>query len=390
MRQFITSQLTDLLANQEPPCISLYQPTHRHRPDNQQDPLRYRNLLREIEISLRQKYPTEDIEALLERFKALAYDNDFWNCRTDGLAILCSSRKFQVFDLQRAVPELLVVAESFHLKPLLRITQSADRYQILCLSREWARLYEGNRYALDQVELTETPSTITEALGEELTEPHQTVASYGDGAESPRAPHGEPAMYHGHGGKKDELDIDLERFFRVIDRGILEHHSRPGGLPLMLAALPEYHAPFRQVSNNPYLMKDGITKNPDALSIEELRSEAWTIVEPLYLDRLSKLVNNYHAAKSRQLGSDDLAQIAIAAKEGRVDTLLIEADREVPGRIHPDTAQIQTGALTEPDIDDLLDDLAELALRLKGNVVVVPKERMPTQNGAAAIYRFST
>lgn len=390
MRQFTMGQLTELLTDLEPPCVSLYQPTRRHHPDNQQDPLRYRNLIREIETSLSRKYPAQDVKALLERFKTLAYDNDFWNCRTDGLAILCSSRKFQVFDLQRAVPELVVVAESFHLKPLLRITQSADRYQILCFSREWARLYEGNRDALDQVELTETPSTITEALGEELTEPHQTVASYGNGAESPRAPHGEPAMYHGHGGKKDELDIDMAKFFRAIDRGILEYHSRLTGLPLMLAALPEYHALFRQVSKNPYLMKDGITKNPDVLSIEELRSEAWRIVEPAYLDRLSKLVNDYHTAESRQLASDDLAQIAAAAKAGQIGTLLIDTDREVPGRLHSDTGQIQFGELIEPDTDDLLDDLAELTLGMKGEVIVVPAERMPTRNGAAAIYRFST
>ena len=46
-------------------------------------------------------------------------------------------------------------------------------------------------------------------------------------------------MHHGHGGKKDEADIDAERFFRAIDRAVLEHHSRPSGPPLMLAALSD-------------------------------------------------------------------------------------------------------------------------------------------------------
>ena len=31
-----------------PPCISLYQPTHRRHPDNQQDPIRFRNLVTEV------------------------------------------------------------------------------------------------------------------------------------------------------------------------------------------------------------------------------------------------------------------------------------------------------------------------------------------------------
>ena len=383
MRQITTAQITELLTDHEPPCVSLYQPTHRHHPDNHQDPIRYRNLLRELETSLRQKYPTREVRPLLEKFQALARDDRFWNHRTDGLAILATSDTFQVFELQRAVPELLVVADSFHIKPLLRITQSADRYQILSLDRHGAKLYEGNRDTLDLVELTDVPSTIAEALGEELTEPHQTVASYGTGAGK-----GGRQMYHGQGAKKDEVDIDRDRFFRAIDRGTLEHHSRPSGLPLILAALTEHHAPFREVSHNPHLVAEGIMSNPDALTLDQLRAEAWGKMEPLYLARLAELVDDYRVAKSRQLGSDDLSQVAAAATAGRIGTLLVEADRQIPGRIRPETGEVQFGNLADPDTDDVLDDLAELTLRMKGQVVNVPAERMPTTTGLAATYRF--
>ena len=53
-------------------------------------------------------------------------------------------------------------------------------------------------------------------------------------------------MHHGHGGKKDEAQIDAERFFRAIDRAVLKHHSQPSGLPLILAALPEHHHLFHR------------------------------------------------------------------------------------------------------------------------------------------------
>ena len=39
-------------------------------------------------------------------------------------------------------------------------------------------------------------------------------------------------------------------------------------------------------------------------------------------------------------------------------------------------------------VDDLLDDIAELVLGNKGEVVVVPGDTMPTSTGLAAIYRF--
>jgi hypothetical protein len=39
-------------------------------------------------------------------------------------------------------------------------------------------------------------------------------------------------------------------------------------------------------------------------------------------------------------------------------------------------------------VDDLLDEVSEHALKTGGEVVIVPAERMPTDTGVAAIYRF--
>ena len=74
--------------------------------------------------------------------------------------------------------------------------------------------------------------------------------------------------------------------------------------------------------------------------------------------------------------------------EARVATLLLEADRLVPGQIDASTGKVTTGKLGDPEVDDLLDDLGELVLRKGGEVVMVPAERMPTKTGAAAVYRF--
>lgn len=369
-----------LLDSYEPPCLSLYQPTHRHHPDNRQDPIRFRNLVDSMEESLRRKYPAREIQPLLEPFRALAGDHDFWNHTLDGLAVLGAPGLFRVYRLQRPVPERAVVADSFHIKPLLRIVQSADRYQILGLSREKIRLFEGNRDTLDEIEPAEgVPRTITEALGEELTEPHQTVASYG-GA-------GGPAMHHGHGSKKEEVDIDAERFFRAVDRAVLERHSKPSGLPLILAALPEHHTLFRRVSHNPFLVAEGIDIHPDALPVEALRDRAWQVILPQYLARLARLVAAFGEAKSKGLGADAPAQVAEAAATGRVATLLIEADRQIPGRISA-SGRIERADLADPEVDDLLDDLGERVLKKGGEVVIVPADRMPTSTGIAAVYRF--
>lgn len=371
-----------LLDIHEPPCLSLYQPTHRHHPESQQDPIRFRNLVKTMDESLRQKYAVHEIQSLLASFHALADDHNFWNHTFDGLAVLGAPGMFRVYRLQRPVAELAIVADSFHIKPLIRILQSADRYQILGLSRQESKLFEGNRDVLDIIEpATGVPQTVTEVVGEETKELHVTARTYGTGANG-------AATHHGMGSKKDIVGSDTERFFRAVDRAVLEHHSQPSGLPLLLAALPEHHSLFRQVSRNPFLMPDGIDIHPDSLPIDALRECAWRVLEPHYLTRLARLVEAFSEARAKGLGSDDLADTAGAAVAGRVAMLLIEADREIPGHIDAASGQVKFGDLAQPEVDDLLDDLGEWVLRKGGDVVIVPTERMPTQTGIAATYRF--
>ncbi len=384
MRHFTSDRLVELLHATEPPCVSLYQPTHRHRPERDQDPIRFRNLVRDVEAALRHGFDGADSERLLERFRALEHDKDFWNRRTEGLALLASPERFEVVDLQQPVAERVVVSDSFHVKPLLRVLQSADRFCLLALSRNHARVFEGSRYSLDAIELDGVPLTFAEALGEERTEPHLTVASYG----MKGAGGDDRAMHHGHGARDDEVDVDTERFFRHVDRAVLEHVSKPTQLPLLLAALPEHHTPFRELSHNPFLLPAGVEGNPEAFDVDTLRAKAWQALEPRYFERIETLLERYGSARARDLGSSDLDAIGRAAAEGRGGMLLIAADRDVPGRLGASSGQPEPGSALRQDADDLLDDLAEAVLRTKGQVVVVPAERLPSESGALAIYRY--
>ncbi len=369
-------------ALQEPPCLSLYQKTHRHHPDNQQDPIRFRNLVKKLGELLARDYPKREVAPLLEPFNKLAGDHHFWNTTLDGLAVLGAPGTFRVYHLQENVRDFVVVSNSFYTKPLIRVFQVYGRYQVLSLTRNSIRLYEGTRDALDEVELAEgIPHTLEEALREETSEPHLTVASYGKGARG-------PSMHHGHGGRKTEVDVDAERFFRIIDKGILEHHSRQSGLPLLLVALPENQGLFRQVSQNPFLMPEGIEMNPDALENVKMLEKSWGVVEPQIRAEMEALVDEYGDALAKELGSGDVEEVARAAASGRISALLIDNDVHFPGHIDRNTGEITPDTAGGPENGDLLDDIGELVLQKGGRVHVLHTERMPTRTGIAAIFRF--
>lgn len=386
-----------LTADCAAPCVSIYMPMQRRFPEQTQNEVRYRNLLKQVDDAGQRSdipAPGDDVLASLHR---MLEHRALWSHPPTALAVFAAPGYLRTFRLARDVPERAVVASRFHIKPLLRMVQSADRYQVLVLNRERIRLLEGNRDALEEVELAAgVPRTIEDALGAQLTEARTPAYSYGTGpaagAGGRRSMAAGPkvgGMHHGQGSKKDELDVDIERFFRAVDRAILDHHSKPGGLPLIIAALAEYHAPFRRLSHNRQLLDDGIEANPDALGDDELREFAWRCMEPLYLQRLQLITDRYGAARGANRGEDALPQVALAAVVGRVDVLLLEPDRRLEGSMDPVTGVLHIAdTVATPAPGDVLDDLAEAVLRNGGEVIVVPPERMPSATGLAAIYRY--
>jgi hypothetical protein len=376
--------IQELLSADQAPCLSLYMPTHQNHPENLQDIILFKNLVRQMEESLMQKYSSGEVQKHLDPLKTLVDNNDIWYHTLDGLAVFSAEGIFEVIRLNKSVEELAIVADSFHTKPLRQYLQSVDHFHVLCLTLHDIRLFEGNRHSLTEVELTaDTPKTITEALGVELTDKHSTIASYGGvGGES-------TSMHHGHGGYKEESEKDAERFFRVVANAIYEHFSKPSGWPLILAALPEHHNLFQKVSKNPLLLPKGIAINPSSVSPDQLAKMAWEIMEPEYNLKLDSLVERFEQARANGKGSDDYKEVAVAAVEGRIDTLIVEADRIIAVRVtNLVTGNTQKKDMINPKVDDLLDDMGELVIKMGGQVMVLPAEKMPSETGLAAIFRY--
>ncbi|MDD2196357.1 MAG: hypothetical protein PHW91_04155 [Bacteroidales bacterium] len=383
--ELLTKELIQvLLSAEQTPCLSLYMPTHRTHPENLQDKILFNTLVRQMEVSLLQKYSAAEVKKYVEPVKVLADNNNIWNHTLNGLAIFSAKGIFKVVGLHKSVEELAIVADSFHTKPLWEYLQSTDNYHVLGLTLHDIRLFAGNRHTLFEIKLTtDTPKTITNALGNKLSDKHITISSYGGirGKSSP--------MYHGSGGRKEETEKDAERYFNVVADAIYEHYSKPLGWPLILAALPEHHNLFQQVNNNPLLLSKGIYINPSAVSTDKLAAMAWEIMEPEYNLKLDNLVARFEQARADGKGSDEYKEIAVAAVEGRVDTLLVEADRIIPVRItNFVTGNTQKKDLTNPKVDDLLDDMGELVIKMGGQVLVLPADKMPSETGLAAIFRY--
>ena len=381
-KQNLTKEyLNSLLSTTDEPCISLYMPTHRSHPENKQDLIRYKNQVKQVRDSITEKYPTAELNPLLEQFDELGNDQEFWSHATEGLAVLGSSNHFELIRLQQSVESLVMVSDNFLTKPLWHVLQSMDRYHVLALSLNAVHLYEGNRHSLDEIELSDDfPTKMEIILGEEVAEKKATLAAVGSHNSN---------RFHGHEKNTEEVDVDAEHFFRLVGNAVFESYSKPTGLQLVLATLPEHHALFTQVDKNQFLVSDGIEIDPQSISIEKLAELSWDVMKPIFTNNLTKIAEKFSKVQSKGLGSDTMDDVRKAAESGRVDTLLLEAHRFIGEQARNKvTGTFETADLTQPVLEDQLDELGDLVNQMGGTVIMMPKNQMPTKTGLAAIYRY--
>jgi hypothetical protein len=362
-------------------CVSIYLPTHKNHVAGRQDSIRFKNLARTAVERLHQAEGTaaDEIARIEQQLASLSEDAEFWRHRTAGMAWLSRAGTTWVLDLPRPVPEVVVVADSLHIKPLIRITQSADRYHVLALTRHSAKMYVGTRDHLQEVEIAEIPATIEEALGSELTEPHLGAASYGGTRQT---------MFHGHGSKDAEVDKDRDRYFRAVAAAVERCWSNPTSLPLVLVALAEHHHDYQRISNDRFLLPQSVAKDPSSMSVDQLREATWECVRQSFDRQLSEYIERLGDAQSSQKGSVVVSDVAREAAQGRVDLLLLEADASLPGRLDVASGDIQAVEPGQTDVDDVLDDLAELVIARGGKVRILHAGSLQTPAGMGAIYRY--
>ena len=374
--------LTNLLNDPQRPCVSIYMNTHEAGQQTRENPIRYKALLQEAHEELA-RADRKLAEQLVGPAMSVVDDYEFWQHQLRALAVFVDRNKAQFVRLPRPVGrDLAAVADSFHVKPLVRQLHAPDRYQLLAITQKSVALYEGDRDHLDLVPLSpDVPRSLVEAIGGEVRG-NLNVSHYGGLAHS--------GMFHGHHDNRDDRDMDLERYFRVIDRAIYDHHGKNSDLPLFLAADVDYHDRFRKVSHHPRLQAEGVRLNPEAVEVDaaRLKQEMNKLIIPAMHARTREVFEHFGNAKAAGQGSDSLPAVAEAAAAGRVRTLIVNADQRVGGRIDPTTGAFTPADEADPRVDDALDDLAEMTLRTGGTVLIVPGDVHPTRTGVAAIFRY--
>lgn len=369
MKDFITTTFPPAILDEESKVkISIYMPTHRTAPDNRQDQIRFKNLVSKLE-------ERGDYKDQVKKLRELEANQDFWQYNLDSIAVLIDDLdNLVIYRLPRDVKEYFEVGERFYLKPLIRNYQSDHRYHALGLARDQFRLYSGNRYGFREIEIDDQDRLLTNVIGDQIEGGKINVVSQG----------GSVGNFHGDGGKQRGIDIDTEKFFNYVDKFVRDNYSHKEKIPLILITPTEHQSTFRNVSDNEYLLPEGVERSYESIDENDLKDVLWKVLEPIYNERTNKLVEQYNVGINKGEATKTIQGALEAILNDRVHTLVLESDKTIPGKIDVKNATFELS----DDGEDILNHLAYLAIARGSEVIILPEDKMPDHLSVFSILRF--
>lgn len=383
MKLFSIDELATLATAAKDICVSIFLPTERRGVETQQNPIRFKNLLREAEEKLLATgMRGQDAKDLLKPIQELD-EYEFWQHQSDGLAIFISGNVFSYYCVPLNFSELVVVNDRFHLKPLLPLLTGDGQFYVLALSQNQVRLFQGSRYSVNEMDLENVPQSIAEAL--KYDDPEKSLQFHT--GTSPGGGGDRAAVFHGQGAGNDEQKDNLLRYFRKVNDG-LQELLKNQQFPLVVAGVDYLLPIYKQANTYPHLMDEGITGNPEELQAEELQQQAWNIVQPYFDQAQHEAVERYQAMAGTGQTASNIPEAVSAAYYQRVDSLFVPVGQQKWGQFDPETGRVEVHPQPETGDEDLMDLAAVYTLLNGGTVYAVEPEQIPGEAPLAAVLRY--
>jgi release factor family 3 len=384
MSHISANQLRELLDAATRPCVSIFLPTFRAGAETQQNPIRFKNLLRQALEKLGEMgWEPRAAADLMVPAEELVGDEGFWQHQEDGLAVFVAPGFFRTFRLARSFHERAVVNDKFFLRPLFPLLSGDEHFYLLALSVNEVRLFVARQDRVHELDLGDAPRSLADALGRDLTEP---VLRFNVSSPAAQARTGAP-NYHGQGGGEDESKAEIQQFFQRLDSGLQALHLDRRS-PLVLAGVGYLLPLYREITRWPEEVLELPVGNPEGWKPEDLCDRAWPLVEPRFTADRERAAARFAELVGTGRASAQLEEVIPAAHDGRVDVLFTAQGAHLPGIYDPGARAVRLAGNGNGE-DDLLDDAAVQTFLHGGTVFAVPPEAVPAHGEPlAAVFRY--
>jgi hypothetical protein len=348
-------------------CVSIYLPTTPVTQQAQADRIALKNSAKEAVQQLQSDVAEKQkIAAIAEQLDDLIDDDEFWRFQAHSLSIFVTPENMRTFRVPNALKPLVQVSNRFHVKPLLRSVSFAQFCYVLALAQKSVRVIEVS------------PDLPSQAVRVESMPENAGRAVQGVG----KVDHWPSGRIQGAEGQK----VLLRQFARKVDKAL-----RPlltgNNIPLVLAAAEPLASIYRSVNTYTRLAEATVEGSPEGLTDAQLGERARTILDGIYRDELASWRGLFEARVAERRATTDIADAARAATSGAVDSILVDIDDAIPGRVD-DRGHIVFSEPASASSYDVIDEIATRVIATGGRVIGVRKADIPRNHSLAAILRY--
>ncbi len=357
----IKQKLEKLATEKNTPCVTISLNTHRTHPDNAQDIVQLKNLLKEAEERIVSEFGKRPVASLLERLSEIENEIDV-NHNLDSLHVyLSNDTKEMIRSVWSTNENGVYISNTFNIRSLIKSYNRSEEYFILLLSQSGVNLY----------------NTINDGIVNEIKND-----------DFPFSENQHYATHSGKGSDSKHQDDLVREFLNKVDKAVVKMNSETG-LNCVVICTEDNYSRLMQIADQPsiYIGYSSIDYNNTSKHIIEKHS--WELVKGLQHKRRGGAIEEIKEAVAQGAVLTDLQEIFQASIDGRGDLLIVHQGFSQPVLMTSDrTFELIKDKTDQNAIDDITSNIAWEVLSKNGRVFFTTQNEIKELGNIALKTRY--
>ncbi len=339
-------------------CVTIMLQTHRTIPENNQDPILLKNLVREAEDRLGD-YNKETAGIVKEKLNKLADSIDH-RFNLESLVLFVNEKIAEFVRLPVTTENKVIIDNRFATRDLVRAMNRLTPYYVLVLSRDRARLIEA----------------LNDKVTREVTNGFPMVNNF-----TVQTASGEAELLN-------QQQSAANDFFNTVDKQLVEI-KKTDKFPVIICTDESNYSEYLKVANNKEFIAGFVSGNRDMDTAHNIIKEVWPVVKQLNEEKKKQRLEELSMAMSSHNVLVDFNDIWKAIGEGRGRTLFVKQGYSQPVKLENDTIEIMpSGKEDEANVHDIIDEMIEKNLQFGGDAVFINDDGLKDYQGLALVTRY--
>lgn len=341
-------QKLELLATEKnTPCVTISLKTHRTHPDNAQDAIQLKNLLKEAEERVVNEFGKKTTASLLEKLSEIELDINY---NLDSLHIFISNDTKEIIKSSCLTQTNSVqISDTFAIRSIIKLLHTNEEYLILLLSQGGVSLYNAtNNEVVAEIKNEDFPFS---------ENPHHTTdrEKRSDG---------------------ELMDNMVREYFNKIDKAVVKIYNETG-LNCVVICTEDNYSRFMQVADKPSIYLGYANIDYNKTDTHHIAKQAWEIVKTELHNIKTEAISEMKEAVGQGKVLTDLQEIYQASIDGNGDLLIVYVDYAQPVNMTSERTFELVTDKTKPGVtDDITSDIAWNVLSKNGRVIFTMQDEI--------------